>query len=290
MIQDIHPHKLNNSYRPEAVARDNSLVVHFNKEGQILVKSVPEADGSKRKAYPRLSEITNRPAILTYLFAMDEDEFFLAEDEVIDVPEGYEYMKMREFRKVEDVSKKGVFEAFTAKHLAGWYGANKFCGKCGSKTGRSTTERAIVCPECGNTIYPKICPAVIVGVIKKGETKDKDQMLLTKYNRNRGVPYYALVAGFTEIGETFEECVAREVMEETGITVTNIHYYKSQPWGVADDLLAGFICEATGNMEITRDDSELAVAEWKYRDEVVLQPDQFSLTNEIMTIFKNGEI
>ena len=75
-----------------------------------------------------------------------------------------------------------------------------------------------------------------------------------------------------------------------GLKVKNIRYYKSQPWGVADDLLAGFICEATGNMEITRDDSELAVAEWKYRDEVVLQPDQFSLTNEIMTIFKNGEI
>lgn len=288
MIQDIYPHKLNNSYRPAAVPTDNSLIVHFNSEGQILVKSAPEADGSRRKAYPRLSEFGTKPASLTYLFAMDEDEIFLATDDEICAPEGYGYMKIREFRKVEDVSKKGVFEAFTAKHLSDWYKINKFCGKCGSKTTHSETERAVVCPDCGNTVYPKICPAVIVGVIKKGATKDEDQMLLTKYNRNRGVPYYALVAGFTEIGETFEETVAREVMEETGIKVKNIQYYKSQPWGVAYDILAGFTCEADGDTTITRDESELAVAEWLTRDKVVLQPDQFSLTNEIMTQFKNG--
>ena len=145
---------------------------------------------------------------------------------------------------IDSIEEKSVFEAFTAKHLAGWYGVNRFCGRCGTRTTRSNTERAICCPSCGNTIYPKICPAVIVGTIKRGETKDKDQMLLTKYNR--GIEYYALVAGFTEIGETFEETVAREVMEETGISVKNIQYYKSQPWGVADDILAGFICEADG--------------------------------------------
>lgn len=290
MIQDIYPHKLNNSFRPGATPKADSLVIHFNNEGQILVKANPEEDGSKRKAFPRLSDFTKSPESLTYIFAMDEDEFFLATDEEITAPNGYEYMKIREFRKVADVSKKGVFEAFTAKHLSDWYKINRFCGKCGSKTNHSETERAVVCPECGNTVYPKICPAVIVGVIKKSATKDEDQMLLTKYNRNRGVPYYALVAGFTEIGETFEETVAREVMEETGIKVKNIKYYKSQPWGVAYDILAGFTCEADGDTTITRDESELAVAEWLTRDKVVLQPDQFSLTNEIMTKFKEGEL
>ena len=102
------------------------------------------------------------------------------------------------------------------------------------------------------------------------------------------VPYYALIAGFTEIGETFEQTVAREAMEETGLRVKNIRYYKSQPWGVVDDILAGFYCELDGDDVITRDEAELAVAQWTRREDVVLQPDDLSLTNEMMTLFKEG--
>ena len=100
--------------------------------------------------------------------------------------------------------------------------------------------------------------------------------------------FYALIAGFTEIGETLEECVAREVMEETGLKVKNIRYYKSQPWGIVCDLLVGFFCEVDGDDTIKMDESELKVAEWRARADVELQPDQFSLTNEMMTVFKQG--
>ena len=105
------------------------------------------------------------------------------------------------------------------------------------------------CPSCGHLIYPRIVPAVIVGV------KNGDKILLTKYRK--GFTPFALIAGFTEIGETLEETVAREVMEEAGIRVKNIQYYKSQPWGVVDDLLAGFYCEVDGDTEIHMDASEL---------------------------------
>lgn len=98
-----------------------------------------------------------------------------------------------------------------------------------------------------------------------------------------------MIAGFTEIGETLEETVAREVMEEAGIRVKNIQYYKSQPWGVVDDLLAGFYCEVDGDTEIHMDASELKLAEWKSRDEIELQPNDFSLTNEMMRAFKEGK-
>lgn len=290
MIQDIFPHILRNTYDVSAQPDENSLIVVFSEDGQILVKEAPEEDGSKRKVFPRLREFASKPSMLTYLFSMDDDAFFLAEDysgEDAIVPAGYFYSKVRALRAQKDVAKKSIFEVFTAKQLASWYRNNRFCGKCGCRTGRSSTERAIVCPECGHTIYPRVVPAVITAVIARGDTRDKDRILLTKYNS--GISYYALVAGFTEIGETLEQTVAREVMEETGIRVKNIRYYKSQPWGVADDLLAGFFCEADGSLDIVRDESELAVAEWKYREEVVLQPDQLSLTNEMMTIFKNGE-
>ena len=78
-------------------------------------------------------------------------------------------------------------------------------------------------------------------------------------------------------------------MEEAGIRVKNIQYYKSQPWGVVDDLLAGFYCEVDGDTEIHMDASELKLAEWKSRDEIELQPNDFSLTNEMMRAFKEGK-
>ncbi|MBP3265542.1 MAG: NAD(+) diphosphatase [Clostridiales bacterium] len=280
MIQDIYPHKLKNTFIPGLEADASSMVIHFNKDGMILIKS-------QGKPFPRLSEFKTSPDTLTYLFSMDEDNFFLAEDETVVLPEGTEYKRVREFRKM-DVPKKSVFEAFTAKQLNSWYVNNRYCGRCGELTGRSRIERAIVCEKCGNTIYPRVVPAVIVGLIKRGASRDEDEILLTKYNGRSDVPYYALIAGFTEIGETFEQTVAREASEETGLKVKNIRYYKSQPWGVVDDILAGFYCELDGSDQITRDEGELSVAEWVRRENVVLQPDDFSLTNEMMTLFKEG--
>jgi len=280
MIQDIYPHKLKNTFIPGLEADASSLVIHFNKDGMILIKS-------QGKPFPRLSEFKTSPDTLTYLFSMDEDNFFLAEDETVMMPDGTEYKRVREFRKM-DVPKKSVFEAFTAKQLNTWYLNNRYCGRCGELTGRSRIERAIVCEKCGNTIYPRVVPAVIVGLIKRGASRDEDEILLTKYNGRSDVPYYALIAGFTEIGETFEQTVAREASEETGLKVKNIRYYKSQPWGVVDDILAGFYCELDGSDQITRDEGELSVAEWVRRENVVLQPDDFSLTNEMMTLFKEG--
>lgn len=281
MIQDILPHKLKNTYDPRLEADAESLVIHFDREGKILTKK-------EGKPFPRLSEFTSRPSTLTYLFSMDDDTVFLAEDETVEAPSDTIYMKVREFRRKEDIPKKSVFEAFTAKQLNSWYLNNKFCGRCGELTRRSRTERAIVCGKCGNLIYPRVVPAVIVGLIKRGASREDDEILLTKYNGRSDVPYYALIAGFTEIGETFEQTVAREALEETGLQVKNIKYYKSQPWGVVDDILAGFFCELEGSDKIVRDEGELSVAEWVRRENVVLQPDNFSLTNEMMTIFKEG--
>ena len=122
---------------------------------------------------------------------------------------------------------------------------------------------------------------MIVGVIKG------DSLLITRY-RN-GYAHNALVAGFTEIGETLEQTVEREVMEETGVHVRNIRYYKSQPWGMAQDLLAGFFCEADGDGEIRMNEDELKYAQWVRREDIVLQPNNLSLTNEMMSVFRDGK-
>ena len=129
-------------------------------------------------------------------------------------------------------------------------------------------------------IYPKICPAVIVGII------NKDKILVTKYaGKEKGK--YALVAGFVEIGETLEETVRREVMEEVGVRVKNITYYKNQPWSFTDTLLVGFYCELDGSDEIKMDESELCVAEWKSREELDVKLNDLSLTNEMIVNFLN---
>ena len=139
------------------------------------------------------------------------------------------------------------------------------------------------CPKCNALHYPKISPAVIVAV------RNGDKLLMTKY-AGRDYKKYALVAGFAEIGETIEETVKREVMEEAGLKVKNIQYYKSQPWSFTDTLLFGFYCEVDGDDSITMDEEELSVAEWLTRDEIPTEYDGISLTNEMIIRFKNGEI
>lgn len=218
---------------------------------------------------------------LTYLFSVDDAHYFLLEKEPAYLPEGYDFAPVRKLRTKEVHPKYRIFTGITGFQLSNWYKNNRFCGRCGSKTVHSTTERALKCPSCGHVIYPRIVPAVIVGVC------NGDEILVTKYRT--GFAHYALVAGFTEIGETLEETVQREVMEETGLHVKNIRYYKSQPWGIVDDILAGFYCDVDGDTEIQMDESELKLAEWKKREDIVLQPDDFSLTNEMMLMFKKGK-
>ena len=123
----------------------------------------------------------------------------------------------------------------------------------------------LYCESCHNMEFPKICPAVIIGVT------DGDKILMSKY-AGRTYKKYALLAGFTEIGETLEETVQREVMEEVGLKVKNIRYYKSQPWSFTDTLLMGFYCDLDGGAAITLDREELAMAEWFQRDEIPVEP------------------
>ena len=272
MIQDIYPYKLDNHFYPDRKATAGSTVIVM-RDGEVLVKG---------DEFPRADEIGAEADGLVYLFALDGEQFFLKDVTGVEfkAPDGYEFVGIRSFRRSGTARKHQVFLAYTAFQLARWYRDNTYCGRCGQKTHLDDKERAIRC-GCGNVIYPRIVPAVIVGVT------DGDKILVTKYKT--GFEHFALVAGFTEIGETLEETVAREVMEETGLRVKNIRYYKSQPWGIVDDILVGFYCDVDGDRTITMDAGELKVAEWRTREDVELQPDDYSLTNEMMKMFKEGK-
>lgn len=282
MIQDIYPKKLINHYDAGKKPSSTSPVLRFNDKGAFLVRE-REMEGKpaicfpERKDFPAASDERD----FTFLFTIGTEDYFLLENTALPVPDGCEYHSIREMRANGWGPKDRVFAGATALQLYHWYQNNRYCGHCGTPTVRDTVERAIKCPHCGNTIYPRIVPAVIVAVT------NGDKLLVTKYAR--GFSQYALVAGFTEIGETLEETVQREVMEEAGLKVKNIRYYKSQPWGIVDDLLAGFYCDVDGSDEIHMDRFELKLAEWRSREDVILQSDDFSLTNEMMMRFKEGK-
>ncbi len=269
MIQDIYPSKLDNSFHLYDIKDDDNLLV-FDNEGRVLVSIT---DG--RIHFTTAKDVNATKTV--YLFSVDDKRYFLAAEVCDHSKQGFSYHSVRELR--DTCADKEMFAAFTAYHLWKWYSDNRYCGKCASFLEFDQNERALVCKKCGNIIYPRINPAVIVGVIKD------ECLLVTRYRRGYG--HNALVAGFTEIGETLEETVAREVLEETGVHVKNIRYYKSQPWGMAQDILVGFFCEADGDGTIRMDENELKYAEWVRRGEIEMQPNNLSLTNEMMRVFNS---
>jgi len=218
---------------------------------------------------------------LRYVFRVHGRKYFLWMGKSGSCPEQeFVYEPARTFRYPE--SRQLCYIAMTAWHLYNWYRSNRFCGCCGSKTLHDTKERMLRCPDCGNMIYPRISPAVIVGIT------DGDRLLMSKY-AGRGYTHYALIAGYTEIGETLEQTVQREVMEEVGLRVKNIRYYKSQPWGVDGNVLMGFYCDLEGDDTIHLDETELALAEWHHRSVIPVQDDGMTLTREMIRTFAEGK-
>jgi len=272
VIQDIQPHVFHNEFNPRPVTPDSFICVYKNDSVLLNLK-----DGEME--LPRLKDLcgSGLEDACRFLFAIDEEAFFLLFD--LEVPESgdWSYVSMMEVRNLNPVWK--VFACALGDQLKRWFERNRFCGCCGGKTTLHTTERAFVCESCGHTIYPDLPPSVIVGIT------DGDRILLTKY-AGRAFKRYALVAGYTEFGETLEETVSREVREEVGLKVKNIRYYKSQPWPFSGALLVGYFAELDGSDQITLQESELAEGTWFKREDIPIMDSRLSLTNEMIEVFR----
>lgn len=274
MIQDIAPHKYDNQYKKKRPSKSDYAI--YCEDGTILVRK--END---EITFPTFAELERQyPGIYeeaTYLFAVDEINFFLVKG--VSCAGVWEMLKIRELRTVEPIHL--AFAGVTAYQLYTWYESTKFCGKCGSHMQHDDKERMMRCTHCGQMEYPKISPAVIVAVT------DGNRLLLSKY-AGREYKKYALIAGFAEIGESIEDTVRREVMEEVGLKVKNLRFYKSQPWSFTGTLLFGFFAELDGSREITLEEDELSMAAWFEREEIPVTPSRASLTNEMIMKFKNS--
>lgn len=302
MIHEIYPEKFDPTFLEKQAKVSHYALAYIDTD--IFVKME-----NGRVVLPRFSDIKelypeNYETLMAqahYLFAIDEHPYFLitlpkgAEklfsvyktltDQAVSAP-GHEesqffFFNIYKFRELSPLSM--VFAGATGSHIARWMSSRSFCGKCGAKAISSKKERAIVCPICGQVEYPKISPAIIVAV------KNGDKLLLV---RNNYGPYrnLGLVAGFVEIGESFEDTIHREVKEEVGLEVKNIRYYKSQPWAFSDTEMIGFTADLSGGDTIVLQESELSEGGWYSREEIPEIPHRLSVGSEMIRLFKIGRL
>lgn len=321
MIQDILPHRYDNSFKRPRLTEQSFLM--YILKGNILLIRRKDREGKdcreeiyeSERALPAPQEfgpatareledsglVPDLSERAEYLFSIDDIPYFMVRGRDSDPAAalltqektgregqekgreavGYSFQGAAYFRIMQPEHQ--AFAAITAIQLWRWKESRKFCGRCGHETVDSQSERALVCPVCGQTEYPKICPAVIVAVT------DGDRLLMSRY-RGRAYRGYALIAGFVEIGETFEETVRREVMEEVGLKVKNIRYYKSQPWAFTDTEMIGFFAELDGDDRIRLQEDELSEAGWYHRDEIPEDTSLISVGSEMKMAFKYGMI
>ncbi len=217
---------------------------------RILVETRGEAIAIPRWRDPAEREL--RPVRTQYLGALDGVPCFSGELAGPDAPEGTDFRALRPLLGVlPDVLFSLAGRAF---QVMDWDRSHAYCGRCGARTEPVAGERAKECPACGIHHFPRVTPAVIVAVVR-------DRKILLARARRFPAALHSVLAGFVEPGETFEECVRREVREETGVEVENLRYFGSQPWPFPNSLMVAFTAEYAGG-DLVLEDKEIAEAGW----------------------------
>lgn len=271
MIQDIGNSIYHVEYKPEK-PKDKDIVFAF-KTRRVFAKM----DEEKQLHFPNFGMVKEQidREHLQFLFVIDDMNYYLYDGSL--ELEGYDFQIAARMNGMSCMT--SAFAGMTAYHLYVWYSSHRYCGKCGSEMEHLDNERAMSCPACGNRSYPVIAPAVIIGVT------NGDEILITRY-AGREYKGVALLAGFCEIGESAEDTVRREVMEEVGLKVKNIRYYGSQPWGIDSNLLIGYFAEVDGSTEIHMDENELREAVWMHRSQLKEAKNLASLTMTMIEAFR----
>ena len=158
---------------------------------------------------------------------------------------------------------------------------HRHCGSCGAEM-RESSDISRKCTVCGREDFPNLSPAILV-LVKRGEKA------LLVHARNFTRPMFALVAGFVETGESLEECVMREVREETSLEINNIRYFGSQSWPFPSQLMIAFTADYSSG-DIIFADEELTQGGWFDRENVPLLPTLPSLSRRLIDAWLNNII
>lgn len=164
--------------------------------------------------------------------------------------------------------------------LLNWANNTRHCGCCGAKMHRES-EISLKCTSCGREVWPQLSPCIMVLVLKE------DKALLV-HARTFSRPFFGLVAGFVETGESLEQCVRREVAEETGLRISDIRYRASQSWPFPAQLMIGFTARyAGGNLSFP--DGELSAGDFFSLDALPQLPPPPSLARKLIDSWLAGD-
>jgi len=276
MLHEILQGTFDNQFQMVQEVQDNEYLLCY-KDDQILLKQEGE-----ELSIPRKKDFSPLPDTneAIYLFALNGSHFFLLFD-FPDNRENFIYKKIFDLRLLKngEVSWMGVL----GYQLMNWYISNQYCGHCGTKTVLKKDVREIVCPSCGKVVYPNVSPAVIVAITSG------NKLLMAQNAKFRG-KFYSVIAGYVEVGESLEQTVIREVKEETGITIRNLRYYKSQPWPYSASLMVAYFAEADDTQELIPDPEEIAELGWYERGNLPPHPGDYSIAGEMIELFEEGMI
>jgi NAD+ diphosphatase len=197
----------------------------------------------------------------------------LAEDTI--PPEGMAFQGLRQV--YERLGEDLFCLAGRALQIVEWDRTYRFCSRCSNSLTLRAKERAKECPQCGLLHFPRLSPAVIVLV-------ERGQELLMARSHRFAPGVYSVIAGFVEPGETLEECVEREVLEEVGIRIKDIRYFGSQPWPFPHSLMIGFTA-AYASGEISINEEEIEDANWFTADNLPGLPRKISIARRLIEWF-----
>jgi NAD+ diphosphatase len=247
-----------------------SLCFVFQKSS-LLIAAGPS--GTDLPAYDEVARLGAQPLRRLYLGTLDERDCYAFEYEAdIEPPQDMLWQGLRALYGKLDESLFAL--AGRALQYVDWDRTHQFCGRCGTPTRHREHERARECPACALIAYPRIAPAVMC-LVRRGV-----EILLARSPHFLPGMYSAL-AGFVEPGESLEQCLAREVFEETGIRIANPRYFASQPWPFPHSLMIAFVADYAGG-EITPAPEEIEDAQWFALDALPKLPNRISIARRLI--------
>lgn len=255
----------------EEYDRTEAISFAFHKSDLLVVR---DGDAISIPTYAQLEQLRLDMGLETYLGDLDGSDLIALElsERAEEFPAGWELAGLRSIYGAVDDQLFAL--AGRAVQLLDWRRNHRFCGRCGSPTGLVDGDRATKCPNCGLFNYPRLSPAVIM-------TVERDDTILLAHGVNFQNEVYSCVAGFVEPGESLEEAVAREVLEETGIIVDEVRYFGSQPWPFPNSLMIGFNARYAGG-DIVLEDAEIGDAKWFTADAMPQLPGRISIARRLI--------
>lgn len=164
-----------------------------------------------------------------------------------------------------------------ALQLLTWRKQHRYCGHCGTPTQSHQSEQALFCPNCHSIYYPRISPCMMCLILR-------DEECLLAHHQRHPQGMYSTLAGFVEAGESLEQTLHREVLEEVGLKVKNLRYFASQSWPFPHQLMAGFFADYDSG-DICVDGDEIVDAQWFHYSQLPTIPERTTLSGQLIAEF-----